>query len=260
MAEKTRVCCSARQQRVLGSKSHLKTPAQDANPWAMSIAKLAASLDRFRLATSAGTVPIIKEQDIDDERLALLTAAYEDRLQRHGAIDYPVVLTLPLQLFQVEPRARRLMHDAYRFVMADEFPGHDPRPVQAAQAHSRSPQEPRRRGRSKAMLSSRHEYSDAEWKCSDRIAWTRRGGCCRGRLRCHNFGAHPVRDASSVRRGPCPGHAEEWRDPAAHTGPHVLLTTRRWAGRPGPPTRPVVWCGARHAPDQPGAAAQAVLE
>src|ERR1051326_1120765 len=258
MVEKTRVCCSARPQRVLDSKSHLKLR------YATRIPGPCRSQDSPLHLTGFGSqpllVPILQDEEVEDELLAPLTAAHEELLRRHGAVDSPVMLTLPLQLFRVEPRARRLMHDAYRFVMADEFPGHDPRPVQAAQAHSRSPQEPRRRGRSKAMLSSRHEYSDAEWKCSVRIAWTRRGRCCRGRLRCHNFGAHPVRDASSVRRGPCPGHAEEWRDPAAHTGPHVLLTTRRWAGRPGPPTRPVVWCGARHAPDQPGAAAQAVLE
>jgi DNA helicase II / ATP-dependent DNA helicase PcrA len=105
----------------LGLEIAPETPARDANPWAVSIARLASSLDRFRLASASGGVGFLQEEDIDEELLAPLSAAYEELLQHHGAVDYPAMLTLPLQLFQVEPRALRLMQDAYRFVMADEF-------------------------------------------------------------------------------------------------------------------------------------------
>jgi DNA helicase-2/ATP-dependent DNA helicase PcrA len=87
----------------------------------MSIAKLASSLDRFRVTAASGGMRIHQDDGIDDELLAHLTAAYEELLQQNAAVDYPAMLTLPLRLFQIEPRALRLMQDAYRFVMADEF-------------------------------------------------------------------------------------------------------------------------------------------
>lgn len=98
-----------------------ENPASDADPWAMSIARLATSLDRFRLASVSGAVPLVHEEDIDEELLAPLSAAYEELLHRHGAVDYPAMLTLPLRLFELEAGALRLMQSAYRFVMADEF-------------------------------------------------------------------------------------------------------------------------------------------
>jgi DNA helicase-2/ATP-dependent DNA helicase PcrA len=94
---------------------------RDVDPWAMSIAKLASALDRYRLTAASGVVTHRDDEEIDDEILAPLRTAYEELLQRHGAIDYPAMLTLPLQLFEIEAHALRLMQDAYRFVMADEF-------------------------------------------------------------------------------------------------------------------------------------------
>ena len=93
----------------------------EVDPWSMSISKLALALDRFRLASSTGRVGWQQDEEIDTELLASLSTAYEELLQCHGAVDYPAMLTLPLRLFQIEPRALRLMQDAYRFVMADEF-------------------------------------------------------------------------------------------------------------------------------------------
>ena len=93
----------------------------DVDPWAMSIARLASSLDRYRLSASSGLIASHRDEEIDDELLAPLASAYDELLQDHGAVDYPAMLTLPLQLFEIEPRALRLMQDAYRFVMADEF-------------------------------------------------------------------------------------------------------------------------------------------
>jgi ATP-dependent DNA helicase UvrD/PcrA len=98
-----------------------EAPGRETDPWAMSIARLASSLDRFRVTTASDTVRIHREEEIDDELLVPLAAAYEELLLRHGAVDYPAMLTRPLQLFKIETRALRLMQDSYRFVMADEF-------------------------------------------------------------------------------------------------------------------------------------------
>lgn len=105
----------------LGLQIAPESRSRETDPWAMSVAKLASSLDRFRVTTASGASRIPYEDDIDNELLAALTAAYEELLQRNGAVDYPAMLTLPLRLFHSEPRALRVMQDAYRFVMADEF-------------------------------------------------------------------------------------------------------------------------------------------
>jgi DNA helicase-2/ATP-dependent DNA helicase PcrA len=100
----------------------------DVDPWSVSITKLALALDRFRLASPTDASAWQYDQVVDTELLASLSAAYEDLLQCRGAVDYPAMLTLPLRLFRVETRALRLMQDAYRFVMADEF--QDTSPIQ----------------------------------------------------------------------------------------------------------------------------------
>ena len=93
-------------------------PGRDTDPWAMSLSKLTLALERYRLGWSPrGDEP----DEMDDELLRPLSAAYETLLQRRGAVDYPSMLTVPLRLFELEPRALRLVQDAYRFVMADEF-------------------------------------------------------------------------------------------------------------------------------------------
>jgi len=96
-------------------------PGREQDPWSMSTSKLALALDQFRLGYSGGRTDLDHDDDIDDQLLGSLRIAYETLLQQHGAVDYPAMLTLPLRLFQSEPRALRLMQDAYRFVMADEF-------------------------------------------------------------------------------------------------------------------------------------------
>ena len=95
-------------------------PAREVDPWSMSISRLAFALDRFRLASRSGPVDE-QDDEIDGELLTSLSAAYEEQLRGQGAVDYPAMLKLPLQLFEMEPRALRLMQDAYRFVTADEF-------------------------------------------------------------------------------------------------------------------------------------------
>lgn len=47
--------------------------------------------------------------------------AYEEVLRRRGTVDFPAMLTLPLQLFGEQPRALRLCQDSYRVVLCDEF-------------------------------------------------------------------------------------------------------------------------------------------
>ena len=62
-----------------------------------------------------------RRSTIDEELLRQLTEAYEAQLQQRRAVDFPSMLTLPLNLFESEPGALRVVQDAYRFVMADEF-------------------------------------------------------------------------------------------------------------------------------------------
>jgi DNA helicase-2/ATP-dependent DNA helicase PcrA len=102
--------------------------AGDVDPWSVSITKLALALDRFRLASRGDASGLHYDQVVETELLASLSTAYEDLLQCRGAVDYPAMLTLPLRLFQTEPRALQLMQDVYRFVMADEF--QDTSPIQ----------------------------------------------------------------------------------------------------------------------------------
>ena len=92
----------------------------DADPWAASLPKLDLAVERFRLGrTRTGATPDGAD-DFDEDLLRPLSEAYEALLKERGAIDYPSMLRLPLRLFADEPRALRLVQDAYRFVMADE--------------------------------------------------------------------------------------------------------------------------------------------
>ncbi|MCC7368807.1 MAG: UvrD-helicase domain-containing protein [Chloroflexi bacterium] len=76
-----------------------------------SAAEWAADLARHRLS---GRSP-------DGEPLRTLARAYEELLHRRGAADYPAMLALPLRLFGERPAALRLVQDAYRHVLVDEF-------------------------------------------------------------------------------------------------------------------------------------------
>ena len=79
---------------------------------AVSAAELAAAVDRCRLG--------VDEAARRDDPLALLADAYEERLRRHGAIDFVSMLSLPLRLFREHESALRLLQDAYTWVMSDE--------------------------------------------------------------------------------------------------------------------------------------------
>jgi DNA helicase II / ATP-dependent DNA helicase PcrA len=85
---------------------------------AISMVELAAAVDRCRLLVDA------------DARLAdplgPLADAYEDRLRRHGVVDFVGMLSLPLRLFEKDERALRVLQDAYRWVIADEVQDLDP--------------------------------------------------------------------------------------------------------------------------------------
>jgi DNA helicase-2/ATP-dependent DNA helicase PcrA len=94
---------------------------RDSDPWAISLARLGHAVDQYRLGSNNPASNVDGWDDIDEELLRPLTAAYEALLQRRCAVDYPAMLTLPLRLFASEPRALRLMQDAYRCAVADEF-------------------------------------------------------------------------------------------------------------------------------------------
>ncbi len=83
-----------------------------------SVAELATAVDRCRL---------LADEDI---RLAdpawPLALAYEERLRRHGAIDFIAMLSLPLRLFREHPEALRMLQFAYQCVLADEAQDLDP--------------------------------------------------------------------------------------------------------------------------------------
>ena len=95
--------------------------ARDADPWAAPLASLAAAVERFRLVGAETTTPQHDRDGVDEELVRPLSAAYDALLQQRGAIDYTSMLTMPLHLFGVQPEALRVIQDAYRFVLADEF-------------------------------------------------------------------------------------------------------------------------------------------
>ncbi len=95
--------------------------ARDADPWAAPLASLAVAVERFRLAGGETTVSRHDPDGVDEELVRPLSAAYDVLLRQRGAIDYASMLTMPLHLFGIQPRALRVIQDTYRFVLADEF-------------------------------------------------------------------------------------------------------------------------------------------
>jgi DNA helicase-2/ATP-dependent DNA helicase PcrA len=98
----------------------LLTSAAEVLGWdlaAVSLGDLSAAVDRWRLLPAAET----RQSD----PLAPLGAAYEERLRRHGAIDFVAMLSLPLRLFDAHESALRVLQDAYQCVMADEVQDFD---------------------------------------------------------------------------------------------------------------------------------------
>jgi DNA helicase-2/ATP-dependent DNA helicase PcrA len=77
------------------------------------LAPLERLVDRLRLERAAGATPT--------DPLEELIGRYEARLQQHGAIDYPAMLTLPLRLFRAHPEVLASCQEAYTHVLCDEF-------------------------------------------------------------------------------------------------------------------------------------------
>jgi len=95
-------------------------PIGEPDPWALSAAKLARSLDRFRLSGLETASSWQDADGLDDAVLSQLAEAYETLLRKQAAVDYAAMLVMPLRLFESEPRALRMLQDAYRHVLVDE--------------------------------------------------------------------------------------------------------------------------------------------
>jgi DNA helicase-2/ATP-dependent DNA helicase PcrA len=99
-----------------------ESDGRKSDPWSLSLSKLVYALDRFRLGVGGGhRTSDFDFEELDAELLGSLASAYEAHLRRRGAVDYPFMLTLPLSLFEAEARALRMVQNAYRFVIVDEF-------------------------------------------------------------------------------------------------------------------------------------------
>jgi len=98
-----------------------EVPGRASDPWAVSLSRLSSAVDRHRLGSVKRSHGDNENGEFDEELLRPLADAYESLLRRRGAVDYPSMLTLPLQLFATEPRTLQLVQDAYRWVLADEF-------------------------------------------------------------------------------------------------------------------------------------------
>jgi DNA helicase-2/ATP-dependent DNA helicase PcrA len=77
-----------------------------------SVAELQEAVDRCRLLANP------EAQSADP--LWRLASAHEDRLRRHGALDFVAMVALPLRLFRTRPEALRLLQTSYRCVLVDE--------------------------------------------------------------------------------------------------------------------------------------------
>src|SRR5262249_54306312 len=75
------------------------------DPAVCPLSELAAAVDRCRLVAD----PEARQAD----PLAPVASAYEDRLRRHGALDFVGMLSLPMRLFAEHEQALRVLQDAY---------------------------------------------------------------------------------------------------------------------------------------------------
>jgi DNA helicase II / ATP-dependent DNA helicase PcrA len=92
------------------------------DPDTLRLGDLAVAVDRHRL--------LVDEHSHGDDPLARLAERFEERLRRHGAIDFVAMLSLPLRLFRRNEQVLHVLQDAYRVVVVDE--GQDLNPVQVA--------------------------------------------------------------------------------------------------------------------------------
>ena len=83
-----------------------------------SVAELATAVDRCRLLADDGA-------RCSDPAWPL-AQAFEERMRRHGAIDFVAMLSMPLRLFREHPEALRTLQLAYQCVLADEAQDLDP--------------------------------------------------------------------------------------------------------------------------------------
>jgi DNA helicase-2/ATP-dependent DNA helicase PcrA len=94
----------------------------DRDAWVLSLAQLERAVERYRLRNAdAANEPPSEAEVLDCQTLAELSAVYERRLEARAAVDYPSMLTLPLRLLDRNQRAKRMLQDAYRWVMVDEY-------------------------------------------------------------------------------------------------------------------------------------------
>ncbi len=75
--------------------------------------ELAAAVDRCRVAVD----DMVRRAD----PLAELASAYEERLRRRNALDFPSMVVLPLRLFRQDEQALRVLQDAFRYLLVDEY-------------------------------------------------------------------------------------------------------------------------------------------
>jgi DNA helicase II / ATP-dependent DNA helicase PcrA len=80
---------------------------------AFPLAELADAVDRWRLRSAETGRP--------DDPVAGLAQAYEERLRRRNALDFASMIVLPLRLFRQDQHALRVLQDAFRWLLADEF-------------------------------------------------------------------------------------------------------------------------------------------
>lgn len=100
-------------------------PVEKRDPWAISLAQLQHALERYRLRFAREDMTSgAQDSDfdvVDDTVLADLASAYERRLKDYAAVDYPGMLTLPLDLLEANARALHMLQDAYRWILVDEY-------------------------------------------------------------------------------------------------------------------------------------------
>src|ERR671926_275592 len=80
---------------------------------AFPLADLAAAVDRCRLNADQ----VARQAD----PLSELADAYEERLRRRNALDFASMVVLPLRLFRQDEHALRVLQDAFRWVIVDEY-------------------------------------------------------------------------------------------------------------------------------------------
>jgi len=80
---------------------------------AFPLADLAAAVERCRLTAD----PIAQRTDA----VAKLADAYQERLRSRNALDFASMVVLPLRLFRQDERALRVLQDAFRWIMVDEY-------------------------------------------------------------------------------------------------------------------------------------------